>query len=83
MLDDAGVCKYLEEHPDGTYDCRITDGLFRGDAKLIPPSIPHIDYNYWIMECRTYPNPENEDHCPPLHKLPSECMFRMVKKDGE
>lgn len=72
-------CKYCVKVGD-KYICEITAGKFGDvpDENMIE-IIPEQDYKYWKEECRPFPDPNNEDHRPPIFKLPSKCTFRIVK----
>ena len=67
MLDEkTGHCRYLE--PDGS--CQI-----RND----PTGVPKKHLQYWIEECKPYPNPEDPAHTPPRHELLECCGYRLVE----
>ena len=63
------------------YDCEITGTKFEVPENLeFIALIPVEDYAYWKEECQLYPNPTNEDHCPPYHILYSKCTFVISKE---
>lgn len=64
-------CIYLEERPDGRYDCLIRSGEIDFDG--LSPQVR----GYYRRECLDYPNSENLAHCPPRHELPEGCGFKI------
>lgn len=71
-------CKYLVQD-SGKYICEITAGkIFDSEDKTFTQLIPLEDIEYWKRECQPYPNPNDSGHCPPQHKLPINCTYKMV-----
>ena len=79
-LDD--VCKYLSEE-DGRYTCEIQDAVEKNDHDFLAV-IPTLEYEYWLENCKDYPNVNNVAHLPPRHYLLDGCGFKAirVKKNG-
>ncbi len=71
-------CRYLEE-TTGVYICLITENKF---SEMIskPEWVSEKDYEYWLIECKSYPNPNDSSHCPPIHELPEKCNYRIVEQ---
>ena len=84
MLDKNGVCIYLEKTGD-IYVCKIQASAKFGDFTRVrrPSWVPKIHWEYWLRECKPYPDPDSDAHVPPVHQLLEGCGFRMVKIDGE
>ena len=64
----------------GRWLCEIKEAEEKGDS--IRGAIPERDYLFWQTQCVPYPDPEDSAHCPPRHKLPERCTFKMIEKDG-
>lgn len=74
---DASVwCKYLFEE-NGKWLCEIRQAYEGEDTEFIE-MIPQLDREYYLEECKDYPDPEKPAHVPPLHKLLEGCGFRIV-----
>ena len=85
-------CKFLKQQ-DSIFICEITAGLFSGEKhgsikigsnyKRKPngdlQEITQEMYDYWLNECKSFPNPNDPAHCPPAYNLPSTCGFTMVE----
>lgn len=69
----ATGCIYLEELPDGRYECLIRSG------KLKLRKQPEKVQEYYQRECLDYPDPDNPAHCPPRHELPEGCGYQIIE----
>ena len=65
-------CIYLEEQPDGSYECLIRSREidFNGLSQQVR--------EYYLRECIEYPDPNDPGHCPPRHHLPEKCGYRLI-----
>lgn len=73
------ACKYLIKSGD-IYNCEITAGKFANPEVLaIKELIPKEDFDYWLVECKPYPDPSKEEHTLPVHTLPSKCSYTLSK----
>ena len=68
-------CLYLEDQEDGTFNCLIYSGDFPGD------DLDEKVKEYFDINCRNYPNPEEPGCVPPRHILYPGCTYRMVKRE--
>lgn len=66
-------CIYLEEQPDGGYNCLIKTGEVDLDG------LSENVKNYYLRECLPFPNPKDLGHCPPRFCLPEKCGYRIVE----
>lgn len=64
-------CIYLEERPNGRYECLIRSGEI--DLDDLSPQVR----GYYLRECLSYPDPDNPAHRPPRHELPEGCGFKI------
>lgn len=85
-------CKFLKKNVN-LFICEITKGLFsadksgsvkvgteykrkrNGDLQEITQEI----YDYWLLECQSFPDPLKLAHCPPKYVLPVSCGFTLVE----
>ena len=72
MLNEKGICMYLVGS-----DCKIRNAVIAKDTSSIPQE--HLEY--WKIECEPYPDPNEEAHTPPIHRLVEGCGFKMVWRD--
>ena len=75
MLNEKGICLYLESKGDG-YICKI-------QANLVSlQDIPKEHYEYWLNECKGYPDPTRPAHTPDRrHHLPENCTYKIYWSD--
>jgi len=66
-------CIYLEEQPDGRYECLIRTGEVDLDG------LSENVKSYYLRECLPYPDPQDSGHQPSEHHLPEKCGYRMVE----
>lgn len=83
-------CRFLKKKGN-KHICEITDRLFNDKisvnigAELIRnPSgkllqITQKQHDYWLNQCRPYPDSSDPGHCPPRHFLIVGCGFRLTK----
>lgn len=69
-------CAYLFEK-DGKWWCEIRQAYDEGDTELIE-MLPRLVREYFLEECKDYPDPEKPAHVPPRHELLEGCGFRIV-----
>jgi len=66
-------CIYLEEQPNGRYNCLIKTGEVNFD------SLSENVKEYYLRECLSFPDPKKQEHCPPIYRLPEKCGYRIVE----
>lgn len=76
MLNDKeDACKYLT-FDQGMMTCTITGGRHDDPPELKPGGVPQEDYDYYLAECKPYPDPKYH----PEKKLPPNCTLEL--KEG-
>lgn len=68
-------CAYLFEEGN-KWLCEIRQAYDEGDTEFIE-MLPDRVREYYLRECKDYPDPEKPAHMPPRYKLLDGCGFRV------